>query len=471
MDRNDTVVGSFIDRAVINTLQDGFTLQPKTGDKGLDKELLTRWEEWSTDADQCDLAGERTWYDIEYAALRAALVDGDMIVLPHVGGELEMVEAHRLRTPLNTRRNVVHGVLMDDNRKRQEYWLTRDDVDPLRVVKLVSDMRRYAVRDDEGHRQLYHIFNPKRVSQTRGVTAFAPVFNLLGMIEDVNFAKLVQQQVISCFAILRMPSIGAVDLPSTDQQLGARKQERLSDGTTRIDEAIAPGQQIVAEPGEKIEGFSPNVPGSEYFPHMKFLLTLVGINFGVPLVMAMMDASETNFSGFRGAVDEARKGFRRNQRWLIERLHRPAYGMKVRQWGADDPAIAAAAKRTGIFLFRHAWSRPVWPYIEPLKDASTDLLRKRNGLTSPRRLQAERGQSYPEITRETVEDNALAVILAKRKADRINTRFDDGQPVHWRDLLSMPSPDGVTVSLGPETATITPTKQAEQPSNPPPRKK
>ena len=108
---------------------------------------------------------------------------------------------------------------------------------------------------------------------------------------------------------------------------------------------------------------------------MRLILTLIGINLGLPLVMVLMDASETNFSGWRGAVDQARLGFRQNQKRLINRFHKPVYLWKVRQWMAEDAALRRAAARSDVNIFAHRWNPPTWPYIQPLQDATADLLR------------------------------------------------------------------------------------------------
>lgn len=462
-DRNDMVVGQITDRAVTNTVQNGMALAPQTGDEGADREIKARWDEWSNDPDRCDVMGEHTFGDMEYFALRHTLVDGDLVALPLRSGHLQLVEGHRIRTPGNTKRNVVHGVLLEEAprpRKRVEYWITKDDIQPHQAVSKVSEVKRYPVRDEEGHRQLFHVYNPKRVSQTRGVTAYAPIFDAIGMHDDAQFAALVKQQVAACFAIFR--ERGPDYDPGADYQRGERTSDTLGDGSTRRIEGIAPGMEIQGEVGEKLQGFSPNVPGEGFFPHVKLILTFIGINLGMPLVLVLLDASETNFSGFRGAVDQARMGFRRNQTWLIRRLHCPTYRWKVRQWMAEDAFLRAASKRSGVDLMRHLWNPPTWPYIEPLKDAGTALLRMRNGLTSPRRLHAEHGDDHQQIIRETIADNGFAIIRAKRQAARINKRFaDDGQPVHWRELLSLPTPDGVKVSLDTADPSIKPAKEAK----------
>ena len=206
--------------------------------------------------------------------------------------------------------------------------------------------------------------------------------------------------------------------------------------------------EIEGEPGEKLQGFSPNVPNPEYFTHVKLIISVVGANMGVPLILVLLDASQTNFSGWRGAVDQAKLGFRRNQETLTNRLHRPVYRWKVRNWGADDPAIAAAASRLGDRIFRHKWQHPSWPFIEPLKDATADVLTLRTGLTSPRRLHASRGRQFEKVFQETIEDNAKQIRLAKETARKINEEIEDGQPVHWRELLSLPAPEGINIAIG-----------------------
>jgi capsid protein len=253
---------------------------------------------------------------------------------------------------------------------------------------------------------------------------------------------------VSCFALFRSQAAAANGgLPLNDAPYGERTDQALASGGTRRIEGIAPGMEITGRPGEKLEGFSPNVPNSEFFQHVRLILTLIGINIGLPLVLVLMDGSETNFSGWRGAVDEARKGWRRNQCALSTRFHAPIYVHKTRRWAAEDATLMSAQTRLGPRFFRHRWNPPRWPYIEPLKDASSDLLRLRNGLSSPRRIHAEHGDNYYEILDELLADNTAAIIAAKARATAINQQFKDDQPVHWREVISLPTPDGVDVTV------------------------
>src|SRR5690606_1028361 len=101
----------------------------------------------------------------------------------------------------------------------------------------------------------------------------------------------------------------------------------------------APGIEYTGAPGEKLTGFSPNIPNAEFFEHARLILTFVAINLDMPLQMLLLDATATNFSGWRGAFDQAKIGFRQIQSWLLKRFYAPVYEWKLRQWIAEDPAI------------------------------------------------------------------------------------------------------------------------------------
>jgi lambda family phage portal protein len=471
MDRNDAIVGQTIDRAVANIVQDGFTLDVRTGDSQLDLELWQRWQDWSSNADACDIAGEFTWQDIERHVMRSMLLDGDIVALGTAGGQLQMIEAHSIQT-ITPQENTFLGVTRDAYGRRTQYWYSADKRTG-GVLAVVGNQKETAesisVRDENGDRVLFHVYNPRRVNQTRGVTALAPIFSVAGMFEDINFAKLVQQQVVSCFAIFRKRNAiaGGGPLPSTDGY-GLPQTESTGQGTRYI-ENIGPGMEIIGAEGEELQGFSPNVPNAEFFTHVKLMLQIIGVNLGLPLCLVLMDGSETNFSGWRGAVDEARKGFKTNQTNLQNRLHRPVYEFKLRQWIAEDRALQAAAKASGVDIFGHRWNAPTWQYIDPVSDAQGDALRIQNALTSPRRLHAEGGRDWEEIADEIVADMSYAIVKAKQRAVAINSQFQDNAPVHWRELISLPMPNGIQMTMqDPQAAVVAAdaASDADQPQQP-----
>ena len=456
MDRNDGLVGILADRRVDNIVQSGFTLDPKTGDKELDNALWQWWEDLSTDPDQCDVTGECTWKEIERQACRSESIDGDIIITGTEDGTFQLLESHLIRTKSKTDDTFL-GVTTDAVGRRLQYHVA----DELSQFGQFGDVTPVDVRNEDGIRQVFHVFNPKRANVTRGVTQLAPVFSLSGMLEDINFAKLVQQQVVSCFAVFRKMAAGGNRLPSADGY-GDAKTETTAAGSRQL-EGVSPGMEVIGQPGEELQGFSPNVPNSEYFQQVKLILQIIGVNFGLPLCLVLMDGSETNFSGWRGAVDEARKGFIADQMNLVRRLNRPAYiwrlWYELQQKGSQ---FKKSFNKLQQGIFRHNWNLPTWSYIEPVADAQGDAEQLKNALTSPRRLHAARGKDWEEIAEESIADNAFAIQKAQTQAAAINAEFPNGPGITWRDLIALPMPAGTTMAMQDPAAIAVQEKTAAQ---------
>lgn len=443
LDRDDVATGQIIDRAVAHTMQGGFQPDPDTGDRAVDHEWKWRWQEWAEDADACDLAGEMEFAEMEYKVPRAMIVDGDHFVLPFVDGQLELAEGHRCQSSKGTRR-AINGIVLDDNRKRLEYWFTKNDVDPLRsFAPNLADIRRYPARDEAGNRNVFHVYNPKRVSITRGITALNPIFDLAGMFEDTMFAGVLKQQIAACFVIFRKRSKDWGGNRQQPSPTGAQRNETQSDGrTVRNIQEIAPGMEVVGDKGEELSGFNPPAIGGEFLPQLEMVLTMLGINLGLPLVMTLMDAGESSFSGWRGAIDQARMGFKQNQKAIARKFHKPVWQFKVRSWLASEPTLQKRweaelnkpLRERKFTPFANTWRLPAWEYIEPYKDAMGDAVKHEKGLTSMRRIHAGRGMDIDDIWRERIHDTMSLFFKAKKAADRFNKKFPDEKLSMWQVL-------------------------------------
>jgi len=450
MDRNDTILGQLVDRALDNILGDGFTLDPNTGDDGLDTELRERFEEWGSNPLTCDTSGKFDWPMIERMVLRHTFIDGDHLVLPQPNLSLQLLEGQVCTSPDNLQDDVVHGVRVDyrTGRPTSYYFMNAKPGQRKWHVRRTpasysnEDLVQVQAFDENNQPNVLHIFNPQRITQTRGITAFRAVFDLLGMFEDINFARLVQQQIVSCVAVFLTRE--------RDYQWGSRETQTADDGTTTTFESLSPGLIARLRPGEKVEPFSPQVPNPEFFDHIRLVLRLIGMALGMPLELVTLDTADTTFHGYRGALDQARISFRRIQRWYSRLLHRRVYTMLLRAW-SPELMQGRVAQRVGngkLKLFKHEWHGRGWPYVDPKTDAEADRVRLRSMLISPRRLHAERsGTEWKDIAREVVEDYGLAIEIAVKRAEEINTTLseDSKQPVvTWRDILNLDAPQGMT---------------------------
>lgn len=453
-DRNDVVVRQGITRLIANVLQGGITLDATTGDEAVNDRLNTLWNDWATKPDSVDLAGKRDFHWLAQTVLRSVIVDGDVFLLPLRDGQLQSVEAHRVRTPQGKRKNITHGVEHNDKRKCIAYYITTEDLNPHQLPN-TRDMHKIAARDSNGGPLVIHVWDPQRFSQTRGFTLMAPITEAIGIHDELQLSNLVRAQVAACYAVFR-------ELPTNFaggnlDQWGSRTSETQSDGSTRSAEEIAPGMEIEGRPGEKLSGFAPNVPNPEFFPHAMMILTFIAVNLGIPVAVLLLDPSKTNFSAWRGAMDQARIGFRCMQRWMIDRFYRPVYRWKLQQFLSDDTklkGLVVAARMSPEDVGKHSWRVPTWAYIEPLKDAQADAFRLDKLLISPRRLQNERGRDWGEVAVEYVLDRGLLVREALKEHAEILKEFSDTD-LDWRELAGANfMPLGRTGSGGPRTSQL-----------------
>lgn len=457
LDRDDPIAGTVVNRLCNSILQNGFMVKPKTQDAEVNAYLAMRFDDWGADPLECDVQQERTFNQLSWHALRDVVVAGDILAAKATNGAIQLWENHRLRTPYDlpgdTRDMTIYGVELDGARRRQAYWITEDDIPVNRIVRTTS-AKRIPAFGENGQRNVLHLYHPKRTTQTRGVSKFVTVGNICAMLADVEYAKLLQQQMVSAFGLFRRRPMG-FELPDDIVEATRYDQDPGAPGQLMPIKKVSPAMIYTGHPGEELVAFSANVPNPTYFDHTRQLTQLISINLDVPLMMVMLDASETNFSGYRGAMEQAKITFRLFQAWWCGEFHDPLYTWKIRQWLDPKSDVAdqylIAAERRGIDLFSRGWVFPTWVSVEPLKDTQERLLRYSNNMASLRRLHAEVNQDFETELDHLIEDRALTVVKAKRKAAEINSEFpDDPFPVNWMHLASHATPQGVSFSIPQE---------------------
>lgn len=471
MYRNDMVVGSIVDKVTEYTVQDGFAFNPQTGDRKLDQDLKDWFTDWSIDPDECDPAGEAVFFEQEQHAFRSTLVGGDLFAVPVADegpmqcGAVDLIEGQMCRSATRGKnKNILHGVEMQPGtRRRIGYDFANEPIDPWQQV-LRSQLTRtpaYYFDDLTGRQEknVFHVRFTKRAKQTRGVTAFTPLFNVANYHDDIQFLSLVQKRNAALFVFLEQrsaqfdPKYLAADIKMGTDVTAEKALSEVEALNKKID-AVSPGSILRSLPGSQLELNTTNIPAPEHFMHTELLLTLLGINLGFPLVMTLMDVKQGSYSSIRSAVTMAKNGFLRNQTRLMMRFHQPYMRFKMLKRAERDRAFAKLVRDSvkpgaKINVFSYWWTAPKWESIDPGKDASAELVRSTSMQESPRRLANERGREWTDIVRETIADRRQAIRLAVRESQKINSEFKlEGQAaVAWRDLAPLPVPERVTVTL------------------------
>lgn len=457
MDRDDPILGSILDRAEINTLQDGLTLDFDTGDVALDQDLIGDWNEWASKP--VDIAEELTFADFESAMFRASQVDGDTWALLLDDQKIQVFEAHRIRTPDDRQvrgRNIVQGVELSPVRKQLNAFITQDDLGTSIYDLPLAKFRQQPVWDEDGLRVFLQINAgpcPRRTTLTRGVSIYQKLFDLSGMLDDSEFAAILKQQLQNALVMTEEWEAGDTGpaAPMGPQEIN---QVPTAEGTyAETIEGFSAGTVIRSKNGRKLKPFVNNAPGPEFVPHVKHILSVMGVNLGMPLVLVLMDASETNFSGWRGAFDQAKMGFRRNQSRLIRRCHDPVLAWRLAWRRRQDVALDKALTKVMLQARKagktwYTWHAPSWPYVNPMEDVQANLISVANYQEAPSTNAARNGRDYDREMQRGIEDRGRSIEWAMVEAKRLNERFPDADPpVRWTDLYTPLQPKHVTLSI------------------------
>ncbi len=156
----------------------------------------------------------------------------------------------------------------------------------------------------------------------------------------------------------------------------------------------------------------------------------------------MLDASKSNFSAWRGTIDQARIRIRQISSEFITQMNAPVWDWRTRYLIQTNPIIRRMAEGNPNIL-RNRWRVPGFRYIQPEQEAKAHKLQLDSFISSPRRIQSDLGRDWDEVYVEIIQDRAAMVRGAAMAAKELQD--DLGIDVSWRDILS-PSLGGNSVT-------------------------
>ena len=157
---------------------------------------------------------------------------------------------------------------------------------------------------------------------------------------------------------------------------------------------------------------------------------IIAVNLKVPLICLMLDASKTNFNGFRGVIDQIRPRYRIFQRDRITQTYSPIYSWWLRGEIARDPILRKFAKRSDVRMFGHRFTPRAWAYMQPVQDSAADDMRVTSNQASQRRVMQERGYDFDDEVTEIVDCRSTFIEKAMKAADSIVEKFPQA---NWQE--------------------------------------
>lgn len=386
MYENNALAHALIARSVDNIIGEGMQVKPMSSDDGFNREVKRWWnEEYEADA-----SGRFSNSEIQRLAFGSHYRDGDIGAIMLRRGQLQIVESDFIRSPHKAsdkygmrgpfKPDVVDGVKVSASGRPEAYHV--ETVEGGRV-----DYPEVPVRN------FLFLANYDRANYTaqRGTPVLSIIRPLLEHIDATNEAVVMAHRIAASFGVFIQkdnPGQSASNLPSLT---GTPKA-----GDVNKAFQIKPGMVEYGQPGQSITQVKPEHPTTSYSEFMSFQIRMAGVVLGLPLELALLDFSKTNYSSARASLEQAYRTFRVQQnrfrdQWLTKWYRwRISKAVNEGVFGGSIPAD----------FQRHTWMAQPWPYLNPVQDAQGVLAATDAGMTTLTDELAKRGYEFGEWLEE-----------------------------------------------------------------------
>lgn len=369
--------------------------QARTLNPQINSDIEAYWAEWW---DKCDITGRHTGSTLMQVAVMSMLRDGDFLFLLARDNDnnlkLQGIEADRLGDPYRTYTSLelIGGIHIDRNTGAP----TAYDV----FNRSIGDYYTYQATISAS--QAFHLFDPLRIDQYRGISAFHTAINDATDIHELTgFEKMSAKVASTQSAIVKRNNNNASDLStlSNDEDFNGNqiKLESIESGKISY---LEPGEDIVFPNG-------PSRPSGAFMEFHKVLMRNICLGLGIPYSFAV-DPSQMSGPTARLEMQQAGRTFRRYQNILNDKVLRPVKNIVLADAVARGLISGSEGSKTtkGIFNFGANVS------IDLGRESASAIAEFKTGLRTASDIYAERGLDFESSLRQKAQEAALIKSLA-----------------------------------------------------------
>ena len=371
--------------------------QARTESPKVNTDVEAYWNDWW---DKCDLSGRHTGSFLMQIAMMSMLRDGDflfVLVRDQQGNlRLQGIEADRLGDPNRTYTslNLISGIHID-----------QETGSPVGYdIYLRTYGNAYIFQTTIPASQAFHLYDPLRIDQYRGVSAFHTAINdCVDIYEIIASEKMAAKYASSQAGIIKRNNNNASDLSTLTNDLNADNQGIKL-------ETIEPGKVSYLEVNEDIifpDG--PSRPSGAFAEFHKILLRNICMGVGIPYSFAV-DPSSMSGPTARLEMQQAGRTFRRYQKLLEDRVLRPLKNIVI----ADGVARGLIANNLGGKSTKGIFNFGANVSIDLGRESQANIAEFRAGLTSASSIYSEKGLDFESSMRQRALEAKLIDDLAKQ---------------------------------------------------------
>jgi lambda family phage portal protein len=382
LERNNPLARLLLDRCT-QTVGEGLALKSKTKDEGWNKAAEAIWEDF---VNNCDSRGRSNLHELMALHHRGRIRDGDSGFVLRSDGKLRPFESDELASPNGgyMTPSDTDGVELDRDGKIIAYHIF--DYDP---TILWPDRRRAISRLVRiGEENVLFQARRDRLNQTRGISGFNGIHEMLEQAADSFEAVAVAHQMAASFGLWFKKKA----------PIGFGYGQNASPGE-RPEVEFEPGMEVRLDPDEEIGQINPTHPSGSFEILITNLMRISSSIFGLVLDFVTFDFTKANYSNLRAASIESALVTRIEQHRYVRAAYRALYFWRL----ARAIRMRELTPRRDCNL--HVWGVPGKPWADPEVELRAAMGSIEAGLDTRRGILARRGMDFDEVVAEIAREN------------------------------------------------------------------
>lgn len=403
LERNSDMMNSVISAWVRNIIGGGRTLQAKTDNMELNKQIEHLWRQWCKKRN-CDVTGTQSFTQILRTAVERKKIDGGVLFIKRytkngiIPFQLQMLEVDELDitryTPKYKNNKVVGGIEYNSYNRPIGYYIKTYSIDG---TELVNESKYIPEKD------VIFYYSKKRFSQIREMSEMTPIMKRIRDANEFIGAVSVKERINACLAVF------------------IKKQIPLTSGigrTSKVDgnrieyqgKTLSPGMIKELNSGDEIQVVNPTGQAADASTFIKTHQRLIGAGSGLSYEATSRDMSQSNYSSARQSIIEDGETFAEDNE-MIEEVMDEIYETFIISCILSEQISADDFWDNKLKYFQRTWVKAPKPWIDPQKEAGANKTALETGQKTYMDISAENGKDW----RKSIDDMAEVQKYAKQK--------------------------------------------------------
>ena len=415
LERNSDMMNSVIGAYKRNIVGGGYTLQARTEDDELNKQIEKAWKRWCK-KQNCDVTGTQSLNQIIRMAVKRKKIDGGIILVKRytkdafLPFQLQVFEVDELDgsqiVPKNAANKVIGGIEYTSYNKPVGYFIRQYSTDGYTMLEPIFIPAKDVI----------FYFTKNRPSQLREMSDMSPTVTRIRDTNEYMVAVSVKERIAACLAVFIKKST-----PTTGIGRGGTGGQKTSsyDG-----KSITPGMIKELNQGDEAQFLNPSGQATDATNYIKLQQRLMGAGQGLSYEATSRDMSETNYSSARSGLIEDDLTCEEDRELLMEVLDEIYETFVISGCLAGIFNIKNFWENKEDFL-NHEWIKAPKKWIDPIKEANANRIALLTGQKTFKQIAAENGKDW----REQIDEMAEVLEYAKEQKVELGGVVSAGQSI------------------------------------------